>query len=139
MIPLSIRKYTIHKPFLIFILLFLYGSANAQFFPKKNYPKNYFIYPVDARISLAANFGELRPNHYHMGLDCRTNQVINRPVKAAADGYIARVSVAPFGFGQAIYINHPNGFTTVYGHLHRFIPALESMLQTSSTNRNPGM
>src|SRR5665213_194128 len=120
-----IRKYTIHKPFLIFILLFLYGSANAQFFTPKNYPQHYFIYPVDARISLAANFGELRPNHYHMGLDCRTNQVINRPVKAAADGYIAGVSVAPFGFGQAIYINHPNGFTTVYGHLHRFIPALE--------------
>jgi len=125
MIPLSIRKYTIHKPFLIFILLVLYGSANAQFFPKKNYPKNYFIYPVDARISLAANFGELRPNHYHMGLDCRTDQVVNKIVKAAADGYIARVSVEPFGYGQAIYINHPNGLTTVYGHLNRFFPALE--------------
>ncbi len=120
-----IKKYTIHKPFLFFIFVFFTTSIFGQFFPPKKYPKDYFIYPVDARISLAANFGELRPNHYHMGLDCRTNQVINRPVKAAADGYIARVSVAPFGFGQAIYINHPNGFTTVYGHLHRFIPALE--------------
>ena len=120
-----IKKYTIHKPFLFFVFVFFSTSIFGQFFPPKKYPKDYFIYPVDARISLAANFGELRPNHYHMGLDCRTNQVINRPVKAAADGYIARVSVAPFGFGQAIYINHPNGFTTVYGHLHRFIPALE--------------
>lgn len=101
----------------------------AQFFPAKNYPKRYFIYPVDARIGLAANFGELRSNHYHMGLDCRTNQVINRPVKAAADGYISRVSVAPFGFGQAIYINHPNGLTTVYGHLHSFFPALEKYIK----------
>lgn len=125
MITFSIKKYTIHKPFLIFISLFFYGFANAQFFPKKNYPKNYFIYPVDARISLAANFGELRPNHYHMGLDCRTDQVVNKTVKAAADGYIARVSVEPFGYGQAIYINHPNGLTTVYGHLNRFFSALE--------------
>ena len=125
MIPLSIKKYTIHKPFLFLIFLFFYGCSNAQFFPKKNYPKNYFIYPVDARISLAANFGELRPNHYHMGLDCRTDQVVNKHVKAAADGYIARVSVEPFGYGQAIYINHPNGLTTVYGHLNRFFPSLE--------------
>lgn len=120
----SFKKHTLHKSFLFFAFLFFYGTANAQFFPAKNYPKNYFIYPVDARISLAANFGELRPNHYHMGLDCRTNQVVNRPVKAAADGYIARVSIASFGFGQAIYINHPNGLTTVYGHLNSFFPAL---------------
>ncbi|MEO8854890.1 MAG: peptidoglycan DD-metalloendopeptidase family protein [Ginsengibacter sp.] len=120
-----IKKYTIHKPFLFFVFVFFSSSIFGQFFPPKKYPKDYFIYPVDAKISLAANFGELRPNHYHMGLDCRTDQVINRPVKAAADGYIARVSVAPFGFGEAIYINHPNGFTTVYGHLHRFTPALE--------------
>lgn len=129
MITFSIKKYTIHKPFLFFTFLFFYSTISAQFFPPKNYPKNYFIYPVDARISLAANFGELRPNHYHMGLDCRTDQVINRPVKAAADGYISRVSIAPFGFGQAIYINHPNGFTTVYGHLHSFTPAMEKYIK----------
>lgn len=129
MIPLFIKKYTIHKPFLFLIFLLFSGSANAQFFPKKNYPKNYFIYPVDARISLAANFGELRPNHYHMGLDCRTDQVVNKTVKAAADGYIARISVEPFGYGQAIYINHPNGLTTVYGHLNRFFPALEKYIR----------
>jgi len=126
---IAIKKYTIHKPFLFFTFLLFNSTIFAQFFPPKNYPKDYFIYPVDARISLAANFGELRPNHYHMGLDCRTNQVINRPVKAAADGYISRVSVAPFGFGQAIYITHPNGFTTVYGHLHSFIPALEKYVK----------
>jgi hypothetical protein len=125
----TFKKYSIHKPFLFFTLLLFSSTINAQFFPKKNYPKDYFIYPVDAKISLAANFGELRPNHYHMGLDCRTNQVINRPVKAAADGYIARVTIAPFGFGQAIYINHPNGLTTVYGHLHSFFPALEKYVK----------
>jgi murein DD-endopeptidase MepM/ murein hydrolase activator NlpD len=126
---ITIKKYPIHKPFLFFAFLFFSQTIFAQFFPAKKYPKDYFIYPVDARISLAANFGELRPNHYHMGLDCRTDQVINRPVKAAADGYISRVSIAPFGFGQAIYITHPNGFTTVYGHLHSFIPALEKYVK----------
>lgn len=123
------KKYYLHKSFLFFAFLFIYGAVKAQFFPAKNYPKHYFIYPVDARISLAANFGELRPNHYHMGLDCRTNQVVNRPVKAAAGGYIARVSIAPFGFGQAIYINHPNGLTTVYGHLNSFFPSLEKYVK----------
>ncbi len=123
MIPL-VKKYTIHKPFLFLIFLFCSVSGHAQFFPAKHYPKNYFIYPVDAKISLAANFGELRPNHYHMGLDCRTDHVVNRPVRAAAAGYIARVTVEPFGYGQAIYINHPNGLTTVYGHLNRFFSDL---------------
>ena len=130
-----LKKYTIHKPFLFFLFFLFYSIAHAQFFPPKNYPKDYFIYPVDAKISLAANFGELRPNHYHMGLDCRTNQVINRPVKAAAAGYIARVTVAPFGFGQAIYVNHPNGLTTVYGHLHSFFPALEKYVKEQQYNQ----
>ncbi len=125
MIKNSSKADTLHKPFLFFILVLFSSVVSAQVLPVKNYPKGYFIYPVDARIGLSANFGELRPNHYHMGLDCRTNQVVNRPVKAAADGYIARVSVAPFGFGQAIYINHPNGLTTLYGHLNKFYPELE--------------
>lgn len=126
---LSIKKYTIHKPFLFLLWLFFFNSVQAQFFPSKDYPKDYFIYPVDARISLAANFGELRVNHYHMGLDCRTDQVVNKHVKAAAAGYISRVSVAPFGYGQAIYINHPNGLTTVYGHLNRFFNELENYVR----------
>lgn len=121
--------FTLHKPFLFFAFLFLSSATDAQFFPVKNYPKGYFIYPVEAKIGLAANFGELRPNHYHMGLDCRTDQTENKSVKAAADGYIARISVAPFGFGRAIYINHPNGLTTLYGHLNTFFPELESYLK----------
>jgi hypothetical protein len=121
--------FTLHKPFLFFAFLFLSSATYAQFFPVKNYPKGYFIYPVEAKIGLAANFGELRPNHYHMGLDCRTDQTENKMVKAAADGYIARISVAPFGFGRAIYINHPNGLTTLYGHLNTFFPELESYLK----------
>lgn len=126
---ISCKNDILHKPFLFLFLMFFYSQSNSQLFTTKNYPKGYFIYPVDAKIGLAANFGELRPNHYHMGLDCRTNQVQNRPVKAAADGYVAHIRVEPFGFGRAIYINHPNGLTTVYGHLNDFYPALEKYVR----------
>lgn len=100
----------------------------CQLFPPADYPHNYFRDPLAIPMSLAANFGELRPDHYHMGLDIRTQHRVNLPVFAAAGGYIARVSIAPLGFGQAIYINHPNGYTTVYGHLNRFFPALTAYI-----------
>src|ERR1700754_2822782 len=82
----------------------------SQFFPAVDVPRNYFRDPLAVPIKLAANFGELRPNHYHMGLDIRTEHRENLPVYAPADGYVARVSVEPGGSGQAIYINHPNGY-----------------------------
>lgn len=100
-------------------------TGTAQLFSPKNYPQDYFQWPVGASVALAANFGELRSNHYHMGLDCKTNKQVNMPVYAAAGGYIARVKIEPFGFGRAIYINHPNGLTTLYAHLNDFYPELE--------------
>ena len=114
-----------------FLFLFLLAGfvTSAQFFSPKNYPKDYFIYPVVATRSLAANFGELRPNHYHMGLDCRTDQAQNKNILAAADGYIAKVKIEPWGFGRAIYINHPNGLTTLYAHLNDFYPVLEKYIK----------
>lgn len=129
-----LKNDILHKSFLFLLFPVLCLYAKGQVFPQKFYPKGYFIYPVDAKIGLAANFGELRPNHYHMGLDCRTNQVQNRPVKAAADGYVAHVRIDATGFGRAIYINHPNGLTTVYGHLNGFYPALEKYVKKQQYN-----
>jgi hypothetical protein len=103
-----------------FLLIFFL----SYFCQAQSYPRNYFRHPLDIPMQLVSNFGEIRTNHWHMGLDIRTQQRVNLPVRAAADGYIARVSVEPGGFGQAIYINHPNGYTTVYGHLNAFFPAL---------------
>ena len=123
------RIVTLHKPFLFFCFLLFFFRLSAQIFPAKNYPKGYFIYPVQAKIGLAANFGELRPNHYHMGLDCKTDQKQNVNVLASADGYIAHVKIEPTGFGRAIYINHPNGLTTLYGHLNDFFPELEKYVK----------
>jgi murein DD-endopeptidase MepM/ murein hydrolase activator NlpD len=113
---------------LIFLLLNIYYSS-AQFFPAKNYPQDYFEYPVAATKSLSANFGELRPNHFHMGLDCRTDQKQNKEILAAAAGYIAKVKIEPWGYGRAIYINHPNGLTTLYAHLNDFYPNLENYVK----------
>ncbi len=126
---MNFRIVPLHKPFLFFIVSLVSFVAGAQKFPTKNYPKGYFIWPVDAKPGLAANFGELRPNHYHMGLDCKTDQKQNRPVYAAADGYVAHVRIEPGGFGRAIYINHPNGLTTLYGHLNDFTPEIEKYVK----------
>lgn len=123
------RNVTLHKPFLFFSFLVFFSQLSAQTFPVKNYPKGYFIYPVRAKIGLAANFGELRPNHYHMGLDNRTEQRQNLPVVAAADGYIAKVRIEPAGFGRALYVNHPNGLTTLYAHLNDFSPGLDKYVK----------
>ncbi len=108
--------------------IFTFATGYAQFFNTKNYPKQYFQWPVGAKVGIVANFGELRPNHYHMGLDCRTDQKVNLPVYAAAAGYIARVKIEPFGFGRSITINHPNGISTLYAHLNDFYPALEKYI-----------
>ncbi len=120
-------------PFLI--LLVISFCAHAQFFPQPAYPQNYFTWPVGAVKAIVANFGELRPNHYHMGLDARTDKVVNKPIYAAASGYVAKVKIEPFGFGRAIYINHPNGFTTVYAHLNDFYPELDNYITEQQYNQ----
>ena len=115
----------------IITLLLLLNSTSlvAQIFPPAGYPQGYFRNPLDIPMRLAGNFGELRPNHYHMGFDIKTNARENLPVYAAADGYISRIKIEPFGFGRAIYIVHPNGFTTVYAHLNTFNPTLEKWVK----------
>src|SRR6478752_6324394 len=101
------------------LLLFIHTLINAQ-----NYPQGYFRDPLNIPIQLAANFGELRSDHFHMGLDIRTQSKENLPVYAAADGYVSRIKIEKYGYGRAIYINHPNGYTTLYEHLNSFYPVL---------------
>ena len=120
--------------FLVLLIFLAASPLHAQTFSEKNYPQNYFQWPVGAAIGLAANFGELRPNHWHMGLDCRTDQTENRPIYAAADGYIAKVKIEPYGFGRCIYINHPNGLTTLYAHLNAFEPVIEKYITQQQYN-----
>jgi len=114
---------------LLLVFVFYTGLASGQLFPVTNYPQKEFRNPLDIPISLAANFGELRANHYHMGLDIRTAHRENLPVFAAADGYIFRIKIEPFGFGQAIYIRHTNGYVSLYAHLNAFYPALANWVK----------
>ena len=108
-------------------VLLLYGSyfANGQ----QSFPKGYFRNPLNIPISLSGNFGELRPNHYHMGIDLKTAQRENLPVYAAAEGYISRIKIEPGGFGRAIYITHPNGYTTLYAHLNNFASKIDAYVK----------
>ena len=80
--------------------------------------------PFDFPILLSGNFGELRNNHFHSGIDFKTQGVEGKAVHAVQEGYISRRSVSPWGYGNALYLTHPDGTTTVYGHLQRFIPSI---------------
>ncbi len=112
-----------------FLLSSSYPTQSQSLFTNPGYPQGYFRNPLNIPIDLSGNFGELRPNHYHMGLDLKTQKRQNLPVYAAADGYISRIKIEPFGFGRAIYINHPNGYSTLYAHLNDFIPALDEYIK----------
>ncbi|HEY5471026.1 MAG TPA: M23 family metallopeptidase [Bacteroidales bacterium] len=92
--------------------------------------KTIFISPLKIPLLLSANFGELRIDHFHSGLDIKTQGVTGKEVVAAADGYIFRISVSPGGFGKALYIRHPSGYETVYGHLDRFTREVEDYVAT---------
>jgi murein DD-endopeptidase MepM/ murein hydrolase activator NlpD len=121
------KKSTIQAAFAVLLLI----TLNTQSQPNREnkYPQGYFANPLEIPMSLAANFGELRPGHWHMGLDLRTDQKENLPVYASAEGYIAHVGVRPLSFGKFIIINHPNGYSTLYGHLNRFYPELEDYVR----------
>lgn len=96
-----------------------YAALKAQ-----NYPKGYFRNPLDLPIKLSGTFGELRTNHFHSGLDIRTESKEGYKVYAIADGHVSRVKVSAYGYGLAVYIDHPNGYTSVYAHLQQFQGAL---------------
>lgn len=103
---------------LVCISLFLPAQTGS-------YPKDYFRNPLGISMDLTANFGELRSDHWHMGLDIRTGARENLPVYAAADGYIAHIGIRSQSFGRFIIIRHPNGLSTLYAHLNDFFPELE--------------
>jgi murein DD-endopeptidase MepM/ murein hydrolase activator NlpD len=119
-------------PFFIFLLLGFYAPVFAQNnVQSKTYPQNFFRYPLDLPPSTAGSFGELRPNHFHSGLDFKTNGRTGYPVYAVADGYVSRLRVQFGGFGNAVYITHTNGYTSVYGHIERFSPAMEKLVRAA--------
>lgn len=104
-------------------------------FGQSPYPQDYFINPLEISTILSGTFGELRNNHFHSGLDIKTQQVEGQKVLAAADGYVSRIKISHFGYGKALYITHPNGYVTVYAHLQKLAPKLETYLKTTQYER----
>jgi hypothetical protein len=94
-----------------------------------------FSPPVKIPVLLSANFGELRPDHYHSGIDIKTQGVIGKEIVSSADGYVYRISVSPSGFGKTLYLRHPSGYSTVYAHLDRFIPEIDEYVRAVQYER----
>ena len=92
-------------------------------------PKDYFSPPMTHKRVLAGSFGELRDGHFHAGDDLKTQFVVGKEIFAPAQGYVWRASVSWGGYGLALYIRHPNGYTTVYGHLNGFAPKIDSLVR----------
>ncbi len=93
------------------------------------YPKDYFRAPLDIPLLLSGTFGELRSNHFHSGTDIKTQQREGLKAYATAGGYISRIKISPWGYGKALYITHPNGYTSVYAHLQKFAPEIEAYIK----------
>lgn len=107
----------------LFLILSLF--TNAQ----NNYPQDYFSDPLEIPVILSGTFAELRSNHFHSGLDIKTQGRTGLKVKASANGFVSRIKVSHFGYGKALYITHPNGYTTVYAHLQKFAPEIEAYVK----------
>jgi len=110
-------------------IFFILTAMVACTQPTEKIDPNYYAAPVKIPIFLAGNFAELRPNHFHAGIDIKTQGRTGLPVYAAADGFVSRIVISPTGYGRALYINHPNGTTTVYGHLESLVPAINDYIR----------
>ncbi|MBL3655995.1 M23 family metallopeptidase [Fulvivirga sediminis] len=103
-------------------------SSEAEYSPGKS---GYYLFPIKPGIrnTLAGTMGELRSNHFHTGIDIRTESRTGLMVQAAADGYVSRIAISPYGYGNAVYITHPNGHISVYGHLEQFTGELADYIR----------
>lgn len=112
------------KKFSILFFIFSLGLS-AQ----NGYPIDTFRSPLDIPLILAGTFGELRSNHFHSGIDIKTQQRQGLPIYAIGDGTVTRIKISHWGYGKALYVAHPNGYTSVYGHLQKFSPEIEEYIK----------
>ncbi len=110
-----------------FILVCAFCSMYC--YAQKNIPKDYFAHPLQIPLAISGTYGELRSNHFHSGLDIKTQGTEGIAVHAAATGTVSRIKIAHGGYGKAMYITHPNGYTTVYAHLQKFAPSIEAYVK----------
>ncbi|MCH2198636.1 MAG: M23 family metallopeptidase [Flavobacteriales bacterium] len=108
----------------IFCVLFFALTAEAQHSTRSG-----FRSPLDIPLNLSGNFGEFRSNHFHTGLDIKTQGRTGLPIYAIAEGHISRIKISSYGYGTVIYVDHPNGYTSVYAHLSKLNDKIENFLR----------
>jgi Peptidase family M23 len=109
------------------VVIILLAFTNTD---RKDYPQNYFQSPIGYPLFLSGTFGELRPNHLHSGIDIKShNGKVGQPIFAVADGYVSRIKTQSGSYGNVIYVAHPNGYTTVYAHLHKFTEEIDDYVR----------
>ncbi|GGI57778.1 M23 family metallopeptidase [Winogradskyella haliclonae] len=111
------------KKILFFFLI------SSSLYSQSEYPQDYFRDPLDITLVLSGTFAELRSNHFHSGLDIKTQRKTGLKVYTSAMGYVSRIKISHHGYGKALYVTHPNGYTTVYGHLKKFSPKIEAYIK----------
>lgn len=118
------HKRLLYSLGICYLILTAFGGA-------KNYPQDYFDLPVKRAAYLSGTFGELRANHFHSGIDIKSvDGKVGEALYAAAEGYVSRIKVQSGGYGNSLYINHPNGYTTVYAHLSAFSPEVAAYVKS---------
>ncbi|MFN8237815.1 MAG: M23 family metallopeptidase [Chitinophagales bacterium] len=124
---MQIKHLQYYSTLFLWTVCFFSYSQNSEYI---------FSRPVNLPFHLAGSFGEPRPDHFHSGIDIKTNGIEGEPVFSIYDGYISRIKVSSVGYGKAIYITHPNGYTSLYAHLSRFSDAIEKYVHGQHyTNR----
>jgi hypothetical protein len=115
--------------FSIFLFIQLTSAVAYNFEPKNiDYEGMVLGSPMDIPLILAGNFCEMRSNHWHTGLDIKTNGREGEKLRAIEEGYISRIKVSPWGYGLALYVDHPNGLTSVYAHISKWPTRVDSLV-----------
>ncbi|MFK5855059.1 MAG: M23 family metallopeptidase [Bacteroidota bacterium] len=113
------------------LIIFILSMASVSSFSQTSkFTDVDFIPPVDIPLLLSGTFGELRSNHFHSGIDIKTQGVEGKKILAIADGWISRIKISEGGYGKAIYITHSNGYVSVYGHLQKFNNTIQEIVKT---------
>lgn len=131
-VKLPIKKYQTMR----FGLLLIVGLLFLNSTDRNDYPKDFFRSPIQHPIRLTGSFGELRTNHFHSGIDIKSSKGVDGdPIIAAGDGYLSRIKVDAAGYGNSLYITHPNGYSTLYAHLQRFNDEITAFVKSEQYKR----
>lgn len=122
-------KKKLYLILLYFLQISISIGQKSEIITSRNYPQGYFRNPLNIAMDASGTFGELRSTHFHAGDDYRTLQRVGLPLHAAAEGYVSRVRVQIGGGGNSVYIDHPNGYTTVYLHMDDFNEVLTNIVR----------